>query len=335
MNKLISLQILRALAATIVVILHVLQRLEIRPIGDFFISGQYSVDIFFMLSGFLIYITTSKSTNVKKYISKRILRIYPMYIFTLILFIIYGVFFEKINYGIKTIIQNILMLPWDSKWFYGNLIVGVAWSTMFELYFYSLFLVILFLKLNKKYIFFIIPFLYVIGKLLLKLIGSDTPFLSLFASISGTYFVFLFFIGCILGEFWQNKYLFRPKRTVFNIILIFSIILFISIHCVKYNILFSIPISTLLFYCALKLDDYYKIDYNNYLMRLLNYLGDISFSIYLIHVLIIDIIIFQIGITNLFLTLTLTILLTYIISSFTYKYIEKIFIEIGNKIKTN
>ena len=58
-------------------------------------------------------------------------------------------------------------------------------------------------------------------------------------------------------------------------------------------------------------------------MRLLNHLGDISFSIYLIHVLIIDIIIFQIGITNLFLTLILTILLTYIISSFTYKYIEK------------
>ena len=53
-NKIDSLQFVRAFAAIWVLITHVFQRLEIKPLGNYYLSGQYGVDVFFILSGFII-----------------------------------------------------------------------------------------------------------------------------------------------------------------------------------------------------------------------------------------------------------------------------------------
>src|SRR5690606_15636803 len=132
-----------------VMLLHVFQYLKIKLLGDFYISGQYSVDIFFILSGFLIYITTKNQTNHWVYLKKRVFRIYPVYIIALVLYLLFNYYVLNENYNLKTLVQNFLMLPWDSFWSYESLIVGVAWSTLFELNFYFLFFVIIFLKLDK------------------------------------------------------------------------------------------------------------------------------------------------------------------------------------------
>jgi peptidoglycan/LPS O-acetylase OafA/YrhL len=76
--KLYSLQILRAYAAISVVITHVFQKSNFKPFGECFLSGQYGVDIFFILSGFLIYITTKNYTSHWIYLKKRLFRIYPL-----------------------------------------------------------------------------------------------------------------------------------------------------------------------------------------------------------------------------------------------------------------
>ncbi|AZA86031.1 acyltransferase [Chryseobacterium shandongense] len=80
-----TLQILRAFAAISVLITHVFQKSNFKPFGDYFLSGQYGVDIFFVLSGFLIYLTTKEQTDPWKYLKKEysefILYIYLHYCF--------------------------------------------------------------------------------------------------------------------------------------------------------------------------------------------------------------------------------------------------------------
>ncbi len=89
MNKKIdSLQYLRAFAALWVLLTHVLQRLQMKPNGIFW-AGQWGVDIFFLLSGFIIYQTTKDNTSWKVFAVKRIFRIYPVYLICLIIYIIY------------------------------------------------------------------------------------------------------------------------------------------------------------------------------------------------------------------------------------------------------
>lgn len=89
--KINTLQILRALAAISVLVTHVFQKLEYKPFGNYYLSGQYGVDIFFILSGFLIYLTTKKKTEPMIYAKKRIFRIYPLYIFAFIIHVLFGV----------------------------------------------------------------------------------------------------------------------------------------------------------------------------------------------------------------------------------------------------
>ena len=57
MQKIYSLQYLRAFAAIWILLTHVLQQCEVRLNGVFW-AGQWGVDIFFLLSGFIIYLTT-------------------------------------------------------------------------------------------------------------------------------------------------------------------------------------------------------------------------------------------------------------------------------------
>lgn len=82
-EKIDSLQFVRAFAAIWVLVTHVFQKLDIKLFGDYYLSGQYGVDVFFILSGFIIYLTTKERTDWKHFLLKRVLRIFPAYLFCL------------------------------------------------------------------------------------------------------------------------------------------------------------------------------------------------------------------------------------------------------------
>lgn len=80
MGKIYSIQYLRGIACLLVVLLHIksLMPVEYRSL---FSNGGIGVDIFFIISGFIIYYATSNPGEAKGnvYFTKRILRIYPLF----------------------------------------------------------------------------------------------------------------------------------------------------------------------------------------------------------------------------------------------------------------
>jgi peptidoglycan/LPS O-acetylase OafA/YrhL len=76
-----SIQYLRALAAVLVVITHISHKLDVNSynfIGDFSI-GAYGVDLFFIISGFIMTHTImGKPNNPILFLSARFKRIFPL-----------------------------------------------------------------------------------------------------------------------------------------------------------------------------------------------------------------------------------------------------------------
>lgn len=104
-------------------------------------AGNCGVDLFFALSGFLIYgAVLSKSIDYRKFIHRRIVRIYPTFLVVLGIYLIGSKIYpleSKIPSGFCSgfifIVANILLLPGI---FPINPIITVSWSLSFELFFY-------------------------------------------------------------------------------------------------------------------------------------------------------------------------------------------------------
>lgn len=139
-NKIHGIQYLRGFAALLVVIWHSWWTLgpEWKLIVNHFFIG---VDIFFVISGFIIYMITAPEINmsVKSFIYKRFFRIYPAFAITwLILFIA-----RFSNASFYEALRSLLLFHVDysspAPAFNYNKIVP-AWTLTYEIYFYAIFL---------------------------------------------------------------------------------------------------------------------------------------------------------------------------------------------------
>lgn len=142
MNKRInSIQILRGLAAILVVYAHSIdlaewfhqsgRQAQFKFLGNF---GAIGVDIFFVISGFImVYVTKNKQgyKDAHHFFAKRLLRIYSLYFPLTILFIFYK------RPDLHTIFKDITLLPvTDSGTVFVPLSIQVAWTLSFEIFFY-------------------------------------------------------------------------------------------------------------------------------------------------------------------------------------------------------
>ncbi|WP_164857317.1 acyltransferase family protein [Sphingomonas crocodyli] len=148
LREIAGLQILRAFAAIIVVAHHALE--ESRGAAGTFspdwlaTSGAAGVDIFFVISGFIMMLTTfSDPTKITKptiFLLKRSIRIYPLYWICCALVLLahsFGLFKSLVIGGL---LNPLLLVP--SK----NLIIGVSWTLIYEMYFYVIFAIMLISK---------------------------------------------------------------------------------------------------------------------------------------------------------------------------------------------
>lgn len=157
-RKYAGLQVLRITAAVMVLVMHSMFFASERLKPGFHIwgPGATGVDIFFVLSGFVMVYSSKKLLNApggwKTFAQRRIIRIVPMYwlatsIKVAVMLLTAGLILHARG-NASYIVESYLFLPCrDSSGTVGPL-VGVGWTLYFEMFFYALFTVALFLRVN-------------------------------------------------------------------------------------------------------------------------------------------------------------------------------------------
>ncbi|MFJ7747152.1 acyltransferase family protein [Peribacillus sp. NPDC097295] len=275
--------------------------------------GYFGVHLFFIISGFVIYMTLTKTKNIKEFAIKRAIRLYPAYIVAATLtFIITSLYvLESLKVSTNIFLINITM-------FQGVLPIGIKnvdgsyWSLGIEITFYIICCILFSLKLIQKPIFLSILFLSVIY--IVKTLYIYNFLHPLIGDLGIVNYSNLFIAGIL---FYQLR---NGKHKIIHM-LIFSALL--------YQFLFqgllsgiAVSISFLVFYGIL----YDKLKFLN--TRILIYFGTISYSLYLVHQSIGFIIIHFLegaGITNSFLVVFIPLLISILLASLITHFIEKPF----------
>lgn len=152
-QKLDWIQALRGIAALMVVLVHSRFILEASPAGkaiadNVMLPMAMGVDLFFLISGFLMVLTTESFDGSKTYawqfLAKRIARVWPIYVIVSIIVIplehhgLHG--FHDLSLW-RSMLEGVFFIPHDpiASAMYFNMLVDVSWTLCFEFYFYLVF----------------------------------------------------------------------------------------------------------------------------------------------------------------------------------------------------
>lgn len=360
MNKITHIESLRGVLAIFIVLFH--SPVDSLITGEFLINAWIAVDIFFVISGYVItlnYLDIKSIDQVVSFQKRRFWRIYPLHFVTLLFFLILEIL-KLITYYFDSLGVTSLFVANDlssfvSHLFLAQVITGdaiswniVSWSISAEFWTYIIFAFAAFFSAKdiKKYLF--------ISTLL---IGISAITLSIYGFLPANGLaraVYSFFIGSYFFILFEGKFKNVSSLITFSLIFgLFSIAIF-SHGEDSSGINFFIP-----FFAAPLLLALNGSNQNNILMKFLNlpiliYLGKISFSIYLLHNIIwamlklfltkgLDlpfivnsqnetrVLIESSFLSNLLILCSLSILIFF--SHFSYKYIEKPFIDVSKSSK--
>lgn len=285
---------------------------------NFFHYGKYGVQIFFVISGFVIAFSLMNSnytsSNFIVFLKKRLIRIEPPYIVIIILTLIFLFIRERFKLGhgtspAPTIPQILLHLGYlipFSKYEWLNI---VFWTLAIEFQFYLLFSLIFDLFIDKILIRWIIQ---IISILLFFLIKSEA-----------TYFNWapVFLLGINLALF--KKQIIDRKELMISIAIMGSIIFY---KLGMETFLFSI-LTFLIIYSELYIKS-----------AMLDFFGQISYSLYLCHTVIAFTIVnigfrFPQSLLNKLFFLAFAFFATVFCSYLLYRFVERRFKNIASAIK--
>jgi len=342
-NKLIGLQILRGLAAWLVVMHHfnnVFFNWE-PPIKCFkFLNyGYYGVDIFFVLSGFIMFYSIKNNTKgAFSFFLDRLFRIIPVYWFmTLLLVISFALLpVETYNtsYTLESLFKSLFFIPSLNPKGIGHYpFLYVGWTLIYELFFYAVLTISMFISKNKALI--ITSIILIALPILLK---NYRP-LGLTNKL-----LYEFVFGIIIAYGYSLSFNSKYSKVLLNkknaIPLLFIIITSGYFAITHYGFKFHIKLlgAGLILILFLLIEDFVRDKKWLYPIVLL---GDFSYSTYLIHPIILGWYVILYKTTQNILIQALTILLfiytVYILSKKSFKYIERniLIYNLKEKIKTH
>lgn len=294
--KLKNIQILRALAANSVIVFHLIffeqkygNEIKILPFFLQFLSC--GVDLFFVISGFIMAIITSDSRiSWKNFLFARFSRIYPIYwLYTSVMLATFFIFPS---------IMNTTKLPslWQSyTLFPGKLppLLPVGWTLIHEMYFYLTITVIIAFQWPLKYALLIWTCLIMTASIALDRNGLS-PMSALFLHPSTLEFIMGVYAGIAIGNskrekakysLWGGLAALTFSAINFGYIPIKTDWLNGLIHAdnlmdMTRSFLFGLPCAFIVFGAA----KYKEIKGFNLIKKI----GDASYSIYLSHILVLS-----------------------------------------------
>ncbi|HAS6329548.1 acyltransferase [Vibrio vulnificus] len=288
-----SIQVLRALAALAVVFYHLFavqdKYFSTLELPYFFKFGKSGVDMFFVISGFIMVLVTKDIKpgfeSAKKFIIKRLIRIYPIYwVYSFLVLIVYMMYPSLVNSsqgGQVNIIESFLLLPQDVL-----PLLMVGWTLTYEVYFYLLFfLCALFLNWRNFPLFFLF--------LSIAILVVNDRYENAYLNVLFNPLVLEFLLGSVLAYFYIC-FIFS-KRHVLTIFVLSIIVFASSFSYVYINEMidnlsdferffyFGVPSSFVLLSIVLL-----EREYGLSMPKILVILGDSSYSLYLSHILVIN-----------------------------------------------
>ncbi|MFQ3215310.1 MAG: exopolysaccharide production protein ExoZ [Marivirga sp.] len=321
-----SIQALRAIAAWIVVFHHIgidlfhNQREVPAFLFPFTAFGSIGVDIFFVVSGFVIsFCVGNYKGKPLNFWMNRIIRIFPNYWFYtivmsfLILYLPSWVF-HTTGISLENFLLSLILVPHENIGGYGNLpVLEVGWTLTFEMIFYTIFSVSL--LFDKRLYTTICVAALVLVMALGKVFAMDK-------ALGGDIFLFFEFIfGIFIFKFINTE--FKYKRLIVPIVVGISLTTAITIFYFKGNsglskLVLSGPIVLALVSIEFVFRKFIRLS------KCFKHFGDVSYSTYLCHMIWIGIFSYT---YNIFSSSTIfifsIIFSTYVSSVLSYNFIER------------
>jgi exopolysaccharide production protein ExoZ len=290
-----AIQVLRGVAVLGVVIFHCTMVQQKYSLSAFQMPkivgvGQSGVDLFFVISGFVMVTVThgrfGSRAQMSRFLYRRATRIYPTYWFYCLLTL--AVVFVKpawvnASQGNHINVWSSLVLLPDRQ----LPIVMVAWSLIHELWFYLVFSVLLLFSENKVLPALIVWCLAIIGINLAVDPETLSPGLRLICHGHTLEFIFGSLAAILLRSAWT-------KRIPSGVLLAILIVAFVSVplayhlRALRYGGLIRTSVFGLLYAailcCLVLLEPKHRFA----TPRFLRFVGDISYSTYLCHILVLS-----------------------------------------------
>ncbi|MCF2487967.1 acyltransferase [Dyadobacter sp. CY347] len=345
-SKINSIQVLRAAAALTVTIYHlkdVIGKGEPfkQELDFFFNSGPSGVALFFVISGFIMVYITKHTTfswlPVYKFMARRFIRIWPTYA---IITLLYFLFQSRIGLqpgAVKSLILSLLFIPvtHTDPPFYGYAFLPVGWTLNYEIYFYALVAISMFFSRFRWYVFFVIVIItLIVIPITLGYITLETQrtadYGNGYLNMVANPIIWNFVYGVIIGLVYMDAKLFPILASAFARTWLVFLFIFLALWQYwsgffgglgpsQWGFGSSLLFTAFIFYNARR-----PINFPEWLVKI----GDMSFSIYLVHMPIVVILgqffksmgypVYSTGTAMFFLSLFMTMVASYL----SYQYLE-------------
>ena len=277
-----SIQSLRGIAASMVVLYHSSSKLpDDSVLSSVRTIGNAGVDIFFVISGFVIYLTTQRSfspADAHHFLLRRIIRIVPAYWFYTTIAVAAALcapqLFGSYVFDLGHAIASFMFIPFPRTDGTVFPVLYLGWSLNFEMLFYIIF-AILMLYVPRSWVTFSLMCIFTILNFVVLFAKIDD---SIF--IFGNTLVFEFVAGCFVAKLWtENKTMLATNIAWFGFILSFGVLMGTELFDVveKRAFKWGLP-SAFIVYFALSLEEHL-----GRFGKVMGFAGDISYSLYLTH----------------------------------------------------
>lgn len=301
-GKIEIVQLLRGIAALLVCFFHMkgILNYDGNQVGHFlFGSGSIGVPLFFMISGFIMVVTTQNSTPtlsyVKTYYLKRAIRILPLYYFlTLIMIIGLGEFTFFLDH-FKEMLSGIFFFPTYLNHVgpsYGMPPLEVGWSLNYEVFFYIILGVSIFFGRYRwiALIALMVILVYVVPAVtnggVMSMLSGCYGYAFVYFNLITNPVILFFVVGVLIGLFYLSDYKIESlawSRFLVAVAVVLFVLTYFGVVKLPGSYYSTMLVCGFLLFTLLLRNKVKPFD----LPTPFVFLGDISYSLYLVHPLVI------------------------------------------------
>jgi exopolysaccharide production protein ExoZ len=292
-KTLFGVQYLRGIAATMVAYYHMIGQLpSLSPYVEKYLLGYPSlasgVDLFFVISGFIMLLTTQKTTPAE-FVLRRIIRVVPLYWLLTTLIVAVDLWLPKLFHttqvDVKSVVLTLLFIPYQNAGHDGDVvpILVPGWSLNFEMFFYAIFAIVLFCRsLPRRVLINGVVFLALIV-LHYSLLREHSAVLAFLTN----WRIAEFWLGMLIAQLYVKRAFLGQRAAPWCVLLAvaFTVLVFQPISSIfaqeVHALIFTMLPAALIVLSVVALEQLRAVPKIAFLVRL----GDASYSIYLSHIL--------------------------------------------------